>query len=83
MNAVKLQVVVPENRQLTLTLPPEVPPGEVEVIVLSRTMGEPSRGSWERIQQFLRNMPPAQPGRTKEEIDRYLTEERESWGDTE
>lgn len=83
MNAVKLQAVVPENRELTITLPPEVPPGEVEVIVLSKTVTEPPSGSWERVQQFLSRTPPAQPGRTKEEIDRYLEEERASWGDAE
>ena len=83
MKAVKLQAVVPENRELTITLPPEVPPGEVEVIVLSQTVTAPPPGSWERIQQFLSRTPPARPGRTKEEIDRYLEEERASWGDNE
>jgi hypothetical protein len=83
MNAVKLQAIVPENRELTITLPPEVPPGEVEVIVLSKTVTKPPPGSWERIQQFLSRTPPARPGRTKEEIDRYLEEERASWGDAE
>jgi len=39
MNAVKLQVVVLESRELTITLPPEVPPGEAEVIVLTETVG--------------------------------------------
>ncbi len=81
MNAVKLHVVVPENRELKITLPSEVPPGAVEVIVLSEIAAEPSSGSWKRIQQFLNRTPPARPGRTKEEIDRDLEEERASWGD--
>ena len=83
MNAVKLQVVVPESRELTITLPPEVPPGEAEVIVLTQPVSMASRGSWERVRAFLERTPPARPGRTKEEIDRYLAEERTSWGDEE
>jgi hypothetical protein len=83
MNAIKLQVIVPENRELKITLPPEVPPGAAEIIVLTEAMPEPLPGSWERIQQFLNRTPPARPGRTKEEIDQYLAEERASWGDEE
>ena len=83
MNAVKLQVVVPESRELTITLPPEVPPGEAEVIVLTQTVSTAPRGSWERIRAFLERTSPARPGHTKEEIDQYLAEERASWGDDE
>jgi hypothetical protein len=83
MNAVKLQVIVPENRELMITLPPEVPPGAAEVIVLTEATSAPPPGSWERIRQFLDRTPPARPGRTKEEIDQYLKEERASWGDDE
>ena len=83
MNAVKLQVVVPESRELTITLPPEVPPGEAEVIVLTEAASIAPRGSWERVRAFLERTPPARPGRTKEEIDQYLAQERASWGDDE
>jgi hypothetical protein len=83
MNAIRLQVVVPENRELKITLPPEVPPGAAEVIVLTETISEPPPGSWERIRQFLNRTPLARPGRTKEEIGQYLAEERASWGDDE
>ena len=83
MNAIKLQVIVPESRELTITLPPDVPPGAAEVIVLTEAAPEPLPGSWERIRQFLDRTPPAWPGRTKEEIDRYLEEERASWEDDE
>lgn len=79
MNAVRLQVIIPENRELRLALPPEVPPGAAEVIVLTDATAPPPVGSWESIQQFLNHTPPAQPGRTKEEIDRYVAEERASW----
>lgn len=83
MKAVKLQVIVPENRELHIALPPEVPPGAAEVIVLVETVAPPPVGSWESIQQFLNHTPPAQPGRTKEDIDRYVEEERASWGNEE
>ena len=83
MNAIKLQVVVPESRELKITLPLEVPPGAAEVIVLTEATQEPPPGSWERIRQFLNRTPPARPGRTKEEIHQYLAEERASWGDDE
>ncbi len=83
MHAVKLQVVVPESRELRITLPPKVSPGDAEVIVLTDTLSTPLPGSWERIRHFLAHTSPARPGRTKEEIDQYLREERASWEDDE
>jgi hypothetical protein len=83
MHAVKLQVVVPESRELRIILPPEVSPGKAEVIILTDTQHNLLPGSWERIRHFLDHTPPAHPGRTKEEIDLYLQEERSSWGDDE
>jgi len=84
MNAVKLLAVVPENRELKITLPPEVPPGTVEVIVL---VPEPElKGSdVESMLRLVDEWRAKHPGsyRSKEEIDRYLEEERTSWGDDE
>ncbi len=83
MNAVKLQVVVPESRELTITLPPEVPPGEAEVIVLVPER-EPKGSNVEAILHLVKEWREKHPGhRSKEEIDRYLEEERASWGDDE
>jgi hypothetical protein len=79
MNAVKIDVVIPENRELRVSLPPEVVPGPAEIIVLSERRAQPPRGSWDRIRQCLERTPPARPGKSKEEIDRYLAEERASW----
>ena len=80
MHAIKLQVVVPENRELTITLPLEVPPGSAEVIVL--VPEQEARGS--NVTEVLRLVDEwraTHPGRrSKEEIDRYLEEERASWG---
>ena len=83
MHAVKLQVVLPESRELRITLPQEVSSGAAEVIILTDAQPALPPGSWERIRHFLDHTPPAHPGRTKEEIDQYLREERSSWGDDE
>ena len=83
MNAIKLEVIVPENRQLTITLPSEILPGKAEVIILTESSSAAPRGSWERMRAFLTQTPPAQPGRTKEEIDQFVAEERASWEDHE
>ena len=34
MYAVRIRVIVPEDRQVTLSLPASIPPGDAEVIVL-------------------------------------------------
>jgi hypothetical protein len=81
MQAIKLQVVVPESRELQITLPQEVSPGEAEVIVL---VPEPTGSQVETILQLVEEWRKTHPGhRSKEEIDRYLQEERASWGDDE
>lgn len=83
MNAIKLQVVVPESRELKITLPPEVPPGAAEVIVLVPEQ-EPRGSNVEAILHLVDEWRAKHPGRrSKEEIDRYLEEERASWGDDE
>jgi hypothetical protein len=85
MNAVKIEVVIPENRELRVTLPPEVEPGPAEVIVLSE---EPSGTEPTDIEGLAKEVDAwraqhAQSRRSKEEIDQYLAEERASWGDDE
>ncbi len=83
MNAVKLQAVVSENRELKITLPPEVPPGAVEVIVLVPEP-EPKGSDVESMLRLVEEWRAKHPvRRSKEEIDRYLEEERASWGDDE
>ena len=83
MNAVKLQAVVSENRELKITLPPEVPLGVVEVIVLIPEP-EPKGSGVESMLRLVEEWRATHPvRRSKEEIDRYLEEERASWGDDE
>ena len=81
MQAFKVAVTVPEDR--ILKLPDEVPTGPAEVIVLQ----EPKRDAQsEKLREFLAYVQEArarlQPTLSKDEIDRYIDEERKSWGDT-
>ena len=80
MQAFKTNQEIPEDRKLTLALPPDFPVGEAEVIVLAKTheMNENrQRQSLEEFFQRLETLPITR--RTKEEIDRYIQAERESW----
>jgi hypothetical protein len=71
------------DRRLEVQLPPDAPEGEAEVTVTVEDSSVPPLGSPERILAFLKELH-SQPGRTyrtKEDIDRSLREERDSWGD--
>jgi hypothetical protein len=63
MRAHKLRITIPENHEITLKLPSDLPPGEAEVIVLSDP--EPSkdkRGSFEQwLDAWIRALPPSPP----------------------
>ena len=82
MEAYKLKVAIPEDR--VLRLPDDVPTGPAEIIVLSEgAVTQPTDvegllrlgDEWRAKHPHLR--------RSKEEIDRYLAEERASWDDDE
>ena len=74
MSAVRIQVVVPEDRQLTISLPAEVTPGEAEVIVLTPRAGHAAGAAalLDLVDSWRRQHPHR---RSKEDIDRGLTEE--------
>ncbi len=82
MRAVKLPAQVNKDRSLHLQLPEEIHEGPAEVIVLVPEPSAASRSEPEgpSLENFL-----ARPRvdrhfiRSKEEIDDYLREERESW----
>lgn len=80
MQAYKTHQNIPQDRHVTLTLPPDFPVGEAEIIVLARTEpGERARQG-ESLKEFFRKLDESDlPHRSKEEIDRYLEEERASW----
>jgi hypothetical protein len=65
MNAYRLKVHIPENRELQVQLPAEVASGEAEVIVLEvRSDGSATRGRGQTADEFLaaRLVPPAGVG---------------------
>ena len=74
--------VTPDHR-LEVQLPPEVPEGVAEVTLAVEDEQVPPLGSPARILAYLEELHrnPQYSYRTKEEIDRYLQEERDSWGD--
>jgi hypothetical protein len=77
MRAIKLNTHVAEDRTLRLKLPEDVQMGPAEVIIL---VPEAAERPAHTVQDFLAGLS-AGPRRirTKEEIDRHLERERESW----
>jgi hypothetical protein len=80
VRAIKLQGYIDSNHTMHLQLPADLAEGPAEVIVLvaERDVQRQSRpGS---LQEFLQQLKEADiPRRSKEEIDRYVEEERASW----
>jgi len=78
MRAIELNGTVSENRELHLRLPADANPGPAKVIVLLEERSD-SNGT-DSLQQFLKDCQQwAVSGRTKEEIDQYIEDERNSW----
>lgn len=77
MRAIKLQTHVTKDRTLRLTLPDDVQEGPAEVIVL---VSEPMDREGHTLHDFLSRLStrPREVS-SKEELDRYLEHERESW----
>jgi hypothetical protein len=65
------------GRQIDLEEPVDQLDGEVEVVV--RPVEPAHAKPVESIFDFIRKLPPGT--RTKEDIDRQIAEERDSWGD--
>ena len=78
MQAVRLRAVGGNDRQLQITVPDEIPVGEVEVIVLERRLsGARTEHCLGELFAELDRMP--HRSLTKEQVDGYLSEERASW----
>jgi hypothetical protein len=78
VQAIKLRAKVGPDHRIELELPAEIPEGEVEIIVIAEETSSLSetrslREFFEEVDQLPRRR------RTKEEIDRYIAEERASW----
>lgn len=81
MQALKLKAIIGPDHRLELTVPDDLPQGEVEVILLapnSAPTGEHAAG--ESLRAFFQELDRSPRQRlSKEEIDRYLEEERANW----
>jgi hypothetical protein len=78
MQAIKLKAEVGPDRHIELDLPPEIPPGIVEIIILvDEASSRPPASSLREFSGEIEKLPDSR--RTKEEIDRYIAEERASW----
>lgn len=85
MQTLRLHHKVTSDHRISLTLPPEFPVGDVEIIVRSANRPTPADGALAQQQssdlnsffEFLQTVPPT--GRSREEIDRQIQAERDSW----
>ena len=78
MQAHKLKVMIGKDRGVSFEVPETFAEGPAEVIVLAYEA--PVTGTGATLEEILRSLA-SEPRRirSKEEIDRYLEEERESW----
>ena len=79
MRAVKLESVVPENRQLSLTVPPEIPSGPVEVLILAKETADARQASLLGFLDALRSEPAS--SRSAEAMESAVAAERNAWGE--
>ena len=84
MYAIKYETTVAADHHLSIDLPPSFPVGEAEVIILAKAPPSPPQKpspdeSLTEFLDWLKTLPPT--GRSKEEIDAQIAEERNSWGD--
>jgi len=75
----RLKARVEPNKPLILHLPPDAPPGEVEVTITYPDAPAPSApfASMVEFNAWLRQQPPT--GRSREEIDQEIAAERDAW----
>lgn len=78
MRAHRTMAHVTPNEPLVVSLPADTPEGEVEVIVLIPESHRAGRfASLREFDDWLRQQPPS--GRSKQDIDRQIEEERAAW----
>ncbi len=85
MYAHRIRNAQAHNHQILVTLPPDFPDIAFDVIVVGEPDAEPvaqSKGGpraedLDALFDFLKTIPPT--GRTQEEIDRQIREERDAW----
>jgi hypothetical protein len=79
MRAVKLESVVTVDHKLILNVPPEIPSGKVEVLILAKDGAEIKQDSLEAFLKEL-SVPPLST-RTPADFEAAITAERTAWGE--
>jgi len=78
MQALKLKTYITKDHRLELDLPEDTPEGAAEVIVL--VQDSPESTAEESLRDFFKALDASpRPRTSKEEIDRYIEETRNSW----
>ena len=86
MQAYQFEHSVPSSHTVTVNLPADAPTGPAQVIVLfpdaNDTLSQPSPPQFADIAQFLawHDVQPVS-GRSAEDVDTQIREEREGWSD--
>lgn len=85
MQAYQFHKTVSPSHQITLVLPPDAPMGEAQITVLFPDRppivapGKPRFANIAEFTAWLETQPPT--GRTAEDVDLQIREERDGWGD--
>ena len=83
MQAYQFEQYVSPSHRVSVELPPDAPTGSAKIIVLFPEQQNPSESpkpkfaNMAEFAAWLQTQPPT--GRTTEEIDNYIREERDSW----
>ncbi|MFZ4703868.1 MAG: hypothetical protein ACOYMG_27805 [Candidatus Methylumidiphilus sp.] len=77
MRNIRLKAHITHDHRLECEVPPDLPEGMADVIVLWHEPSKPQEGS---LRDFFKELDASPQTRmTKEEIDKYLEDERNSW----
>jgi hypothetical protein len=80
MQAYKLDTRIPVNHRLEITLPDSFPAGAAEVTIRAKPIpNDPVRLNLRQFSAWLKQQKPS--GRSREEIDAQIAEERSAWRD--
>ena len=76
MKAIRMQVVIPEERTVVLQVPADAATGPAEVILLI----EEPRPADDSLERFLSDLARSPRGRSAESIQAQIQSERDAWG---
>lgn len=78
MHAIELPADIDQNHQIHLQLPKTVKAGKAKVIVMYEDVTPPLQPN--SLVEFLNELPaPANNGLSRDEVQQYIQQERQSW----